>query len=150
MIVKIDNKKIEISKEIYSIFQVSYKIEAELLQATNFPPLNRTTTEFLDSSNTFYAYYIKKHIAGVIEIDDNSKSTHIQSLVVYPKYFRQGIAKQLVQFVLDSYTSKLFTVETGLDNKPAIKLYTGFNFQETKQWNTNHEVRKIRFEKENK
>ena len=150
MIVKIDNKKIEISKEIYSIFQVSYKIEAELLQATNFPPLNRTIAEFLDSSNAFYAYYIKKHIAGVIEIDDNNQSTHIQSLVVYPKYFRQGIAKQLVQFVLDSYVSKQFTVETGLDNKPAIKLYTGFNFQETKQWNTNHGVRKIRFEKENK
>ena len=147
MIVKIDNKKIEISKDIYSIFQVSYKIEAELLKVINFPPLNRTTTEFLGSSNAFYAYYIKEHIAGVIEIDDNGKSTHIQSLVVYPKYFRQGIAKQLVQFVLDSYTSKLFTVETGLDNKPAIRLYKKFGFQETKQWDTNHKVRKIRFEK---
>ena len=147
MIIKIDNKKIEISKEIYSIFQASYKIEAKLLQATDFPPLKRTISEFLDSSNAFYAYYIKKHIAGVIEVDDNSKSTHIQSLVVYPKYFRQGIAKKLVQFILDSYTSKLFTVETGLANQPAIKLYTGFDFQETKQWNTTHGVRKIRFEK---
>ena len=150
MIIKIDNKGAQISKEIYSIFQASYKIEAKLLQATKFPPLNRTTAEFLDSNNSFYAYYIKKHIAGVIEIDDNSKSTHLQSLVVYPKYFRQGIAKQLVQFVLDSYTSKLFTVETGLDNKPAIKLYKRFGFQEIKQWDTNHEVRKIRFEKRNR
>ena len=86
-------------------------------------------------------------MAGIIEIDDNSKSTHIQSLVVYPKYFRQGIAKQLVQFILDSYTSKLFTVETGLANQPAIKLYTGFDFQKTKQWDTSHRVRRIRFEK---
>ena len=147
MIIKIDNKKIEISKEIYSIFQASYKIEAELLQATNFPPLNRTISEFSNSNNSFYANYLDNDIAGVIEVDDNGESTHIQSLVVYPKYFRQGIAKQLVQFVLDSYVSKQFTVETGLDNKPAIKLYTRFNFQETKQWNTNHGVRKIRFEK---
>ena len=138
---------LEISKEIHSIFQASYKIEAKLLQATDFPPLKRTISEFSDSNNSFYAYYLEKDIAGVIEIDDNSKSTHIQSLVVYPKYFRQGIAKQLVQFVLDSYTSKLFTVETGLDNKPAIQLYTSFDFEKIKQFNTNHGVRKIRLKK---
>ena len=147
MIVKIDNKKIEISKEIYSIFQASYKIEAELLKAINFPPLNRTTTNLLDCNNVFYAYYLKKDIAGVIEVDHNSESTNIQSLVVSPKYFRQGIAKQLVQFVLDSYTSKLFTVETGLDNKPAIKLYNSFDFEELKKFDTNHGVRKIRLKK---
>ena len=62
MISKIDNKKIEIAKEIYSIFQTSYKIEAELLQATNFPPLNRTTTNIVDCNNTFYAYYLEKDI----------------------------------------------------------------------------------------
>ena len=147
MILKIDNKKIEISKEIYSIFQASYKIEAELLQATDFPPLKRTISEFSNSNNSFYAYYIDKDMSGVIEVENNSESTHIQSLVVYPKYFRQGIAKQLVQFVLDSYTSKLFTVETGLNNTPAIKLYTSFDFEEIKQFNTNHGVRKIQLVK---
>ena len=98
MISKIDNKKIEIAEKIYSIFQTSYKIEAKLLQATNFPPLNRTTTNLLNCNNTFYAYYLEKDIAGVIEIDHNSESTHIQSLVVCPKYFRQGVGRNLVQF----------------------------------------------------
>ena len=147
MILKIDNKKIEISKEIYSIFQASYKIEAELLQATDFPPLKRAVSEFSNSNNSFYAYYIDKDMSGVIEVENNSESTHIQSLVVYPKYFRQGIAKQLIQFVLDSYTSKLFTVETGLANQPAVKLYTSFDFEKIKQFNTNHGVRKIRLKK---
>ena len=147
MIVKIDNKKIEISKEIYSIFQASYKIEAELLKVTDFPPLKRIVTDFLGCNNVFYAYYIGNDIAGVIEVDDNSESTHIQSLVVSPKYFRQGIAKQLVQFVLDSYTSKVVTVETGLDNKPAIQLYTSFDFEESKQFDTTHGVRKIQLKK---
>ena len=147
MITKVDNKKVEISKDIYSIFQASYKVEAKLLKATNFPPLKRTITNFLSCNNMFFAYYLGKDIAGLVEVDDNSESTHIQSLVVYPQYFRKGIAKQLVQFVLDSYTSRLFTVETGLDNKPAIKLYKRFGFQETKQWDTSHGVRKIRFEK---
>ena len=50
-------------------------------------------------------------------------------------------------FVPFYYQSKVFTVETGLVNQPAIKLYKGFGFQETKQWETDHGVRKIRFEK---
>jgi ribosomal protein S18 acetylase RimI-like enzyme len=41
------------------------------------------------------------------------------------------------------------TVETGLDNKPAIALYESFGFKEVKQYDTDHGIRKIRFETEN-
>jgi len=44
------------------------------------------------------------------------------------------------------FSSKVFTVETGLENIPASKLYTSFHFKEVKQWDTDHGVRKIRFE----
>ena len=147
MIIKLDNKKIKVSKEIHSIFQASYKIEATLLQATNFPPLERTIFELSVSRNSFYGHYLNKDLSAVIEIDNNSESTHIQSLAVHPRHFRKGIAKQLIQFILDYYRSKIFTVETGLRNKPAIELYTSFNFKESKQFDTNHGVRKIRLNK---
>ena len=73
-------------------------------------------------------------------------STHIQSLVVYPKFFRQGIGKSLVQFVFEKYKSKIFSVETGLANQPAINLYSAFGFEEVKKWDTEHNVIKIRLE----
>ena len=100
----------------------------------------------MNSNNAFFAYHLDKKMLGAIEID-NATSTHIQSLVVHPNIFRQGIGKKLISFVLDHYTSKLFTVETGIANYPAIKLYRQFNFQETKQWDTDHGIRKIRFER---
>ena len=103
-------------------------------------------SEFLNSNDTFHAYYLSQNIAGVIEIQNNQDITHIQSLVVYPKYFRQGIARKLVQFILDTYHSSIFTVETGVKNIPAVKLYQSFNFKEKKKWDTDHGVRKIRFE----
>ena len=145
MIVKIDHKNSAIAKNIYSIFQASYKVEAKLLKAADFPPLKRTIAEFPVSNNVFYGYYKDDNLVGVIEIESSTSSTHIQSLVVDPKYFRKGIARELVNFILINYTSKIFTVETGVDNHPAIKLYTSFNFQEVKQWNTDHGIRKIRF-----
>jgi len=147
MILHINNKENKIAEEIRTIFQVSYAVEAKMLKAVDFPPLQRTVSQFLKSDSEFYAYYLTKNIAGVIEIENDEDSTHIQSLVVYPKYFRNGIGRKLVQFILDNYTAKIFTVETGIDNYPAIKLYTSFGFQEQKQWDTNHGVRKVRFEK---
>jgi ribosomal protein S18 acetylase RimI-like enzyme len=142
-----NNKENKIAEEIRAIFQASYTVEAKMLKAVDFPPLKRTAAQFLKSDSEFYAYYLIENIAGVIEIENNEDLTHIQSLVVYPKYFRNGIGRKLVQFILDTYKSKIFTVETGVDNHPAIKLYKSFGFQEQKQWDTNHGVRKVRFEK---
>ena len=147
MIEKIDNKRNQIALEIRRIFQASYAIEAKMLKAIDFPPLKRTISQFIDSNSEFYAYYMKQNIAGLIEISSNQSITHIQSLVVYPKYFRQGIGKKLVMFVLDTYTSTDFTVETGIDNHPAIKLYISLGFEEQNQWDTNHGIRKIKFKK---
>ena len=146
MIIRINNKENKIAEEIRAIFQMSYTVEAEILKAVDFPPLQRTVSQFLNSNSKFYAYYLMKNIAGVIEIENDEGLTHIQSLVVYPKYFRNGIGSKLVQFILNTYKSKVFTVETGIDNHPAIKLYKSFGFQEQAQWDTNHGVRKVRFE----
>ena len=52
-----------------------------------------------------------------------------------------------MEFVLDLFDSKLFVVETGVENGPATELYRKLDFIEVKQWDTNHGVRKIKFEK---
>jgi ribosomal protein S18 acetylase RimI-like enzyme len=147
MIEKLLNKEIDISNKIRSVFQVSYAVEAKLLNATDFPPLKRSLESYLKSDNEFFGYLKNKELAGVIEINHNKDFTHIQSLVVNPKFFRQGIARKLMEFVLDSFDSELFVVETGVENGPATELYRKFDFIEVKQWDTNHGVRKIKFEK---
>jgi len=147
VIVKINNKKGGIAVQIQNIFRSSYAVEAKLLNAVDFPPLKRTLSQFLNSDTVFYAYYINKNIVGVVEVENNKDLTHIQSLVVCPKYFRRGVGRKLVLFVLRSYSTKSFTVETGLGNFPAIKLYVGLGFEKQDQWNTDHGVIKARFKK---
>lgn len=146
MIIKLDHKKNSVATVIYSVFQVSYAIEAEILKAVNFPPLKRTITNFLECDTDFFGYMIDDHATAVIEINTNELAVHIQSLVVDPKYFRRGIGCKLVQYVLDKYENRVITVETGLENTPAIKLYESLGFKEIKQWDTDHGVRKVRFE----
>lgn len=146
MIKKLDNRDIETSKKIHSVFQVSYRIEADILNAIDFPPLKRPIENFINSKTLFFGYLKNEELAGVIEINHNDEFTHINSLVVDPKFFRQGVARQLIEFVFETFESNLFMVETGLENGPATELYKKFGFKEVKQWDTDHGVRKIRFE----
>ncbi len=147
MIKKLPNKEIETARNIRSVFQVSYAVEAKLLKANNFPPLQRKIEGFINSENDFFGYFENEELAAVIEIDHNKDSTHIQSLVVAPKFFRQGIGRKLVEFVFNFYKSDLFTVETGVENGPATRLYRKYGFIEIKQYETEHDIRKVRFEK---
>jgi len=81
MIQKLDNKNRAVSKKIRAVFQASYAIEAELLNAKNFPPLQRTLEEFLESNTAFFGVLKNDEFAGVIEISEYHSHTHINSLV---------------------------------------------------------------------
>ena len=145
MIKKLDHTNLAIATKMSAIFQVSYAVEAKLLNAVNFPPLQRPLESYIESTTTFFGYHIKDEIVGIIEVSSKEKRTHINSLVVSPRFFRQGIGRNLIDYTLQNFSSKIFTVETGLENIPASKLYTSFHFKEVKQWDTDHGVRKIRF-----
>jgi len=150
MIEKLKNSNLETAKKMRLIFQASYKVEAKLLNATNFPPLKRPLENYTESNTEFYGYSTNKVLAAVVEIDTNNDYLLIRSLVVHPNFFRQGIAGKLLTFVFETFKSNLFVVETGLENGPATKLYEKFGFVEVHQWDTNHGIRKIKFEKRTK
>ena len=145
MIKKLDHTNLAIATKMRVVFQESYAVEAKLLNAVNFPPLQRPLQSYIESTTTFFGYHIKDEIVGIIEVSSKEQTTHINSLVVSPHFFRQGIGKELMDYILQNFSSKVFTVETGLKNIPASKLYTSFHFKEVKQWDTDHGVRKIRF-----
>ena len=148
MIKKIQNSDSETAKKIQKVFLKSYAVEAKILEATDFPPLKRPFESYVKSDNDFIAFFKGQEIAGITEIKINAKSVYIQSLVVHPDYFRQGIADQLLEFVFSTYSTPLFTVETGVNNHPAVRLYLKKGFKEVKQWDTDFGIRKVRFEKQ--
>ena len=147
MIRKLAHNKKEVAQEMQDLFRTSYAVEADLLGAKDFPPLKRKLESYMHSSNTFYGYFSAGVLAAATEIDASAETTHIQSLVVHPDYFRRGIGSSLVNFVFDSYPTQVFTVETGAANDPATELYRKHGFREILQYDTDHGVRKVRFEK---
>ena len=148
MIALIEHTQKDKAEEIRAVFQISYKVEAELLGATSFPPLSRPLEEFYSCPNDFVGYYEDHKLVAVVEMKKEEDSMHIQSLVVDPAYFRRGIARKLIEFVLQHYPIKQFTVETGKENGPARKLYESFGFELLKTYTAEEGILKVRYQKQ--
>jgi len=148
MIALIKHSQKDQAQDIRQVFQVSYKVEAELLGATSFPPLSRPLEDFYSCPNDFVGYYEDEMLVAVVEMKIEAESMHIQSLVVDPAYFRRGIARKLIDFVLQHYAVPYFTVETGKENGPARKLYESFGFQLIKTYTAEEGILKVRYQKQ--
>jgi ribosomal protein S18 acetylase RimI-like enzyme len=147
MIKKLDHRSIGVSEKIRSIFQESYAVEAKLLKAKDFPPLQRDIDGFINSDAEFYGYYKNQEMAAVIEIKSKGDATDICSLVVAPKFFRQGIAQYLISYLFDALDSVVYTVETGAANEPAVRFYKKNGFVEIGYYNAEFDIKKVRFER---
>jgi ribosomal protein S18 acetylase RimI-like enzyme len=146
MIEKVNHKREEVAEQLYTIWQASYLVEKEMIGAEVFPPLDRLVHDFQGAENVFYAYVINHEFTGVIEVAQIEDYIHLQSLVVHPAHFKKGIATVLIKHVMETHTSAKYSVETGYENVPAKRLYESFEFRETKVYDTDYGVKKIRFE----
>ena len=143
MIKKLDNSNEDVSAQIFTIFQNSYKVEAQLIDVLDFPPLSRSAKDIENSKTLFYGFSENKCLAGIIEVSIKGKHLAIDSLTVDPKYFRKGIAGKLISYVLDAFEITEATVETAVVNEPAIILYKKHGFVEFKRWTPSHGIQKL-------
>jgi len=143
MIIKLENSNEDIANEIYTIFQNSYKVEAQLIDVPVFPPLLRSAKDIVISKTDFYGFSDNNVLAAIIEIKIENKQVEINSLTVDPKHFRKGIAGKLISFVLDTFEFSDAVVETAVVNKPAINLYKKYGFVEFKRWTPSHGIEKL-------
>lgn len=143
MITKLDNLDGHVARQIFTVFQRAYQIEAQLIGTLNFPPLSRTVDHIKASTTQFYGFSEGKCLAAVIEIAIDNEHLAIDSLTVDPDYFRKGIANKLIHHVLDNIDFSVATVETAVVNTPAIALYKKHGFVGFKRWTPAHGIEKI-------
>ena len=132
MINKIDITDPKLAKEVLNIQISSYKVEAELIDFYEIPPLKDSIDTLQQCGETFYGYYLDEELCGVISIKVEKCVMDIHRLMVHPKHFRKGIAKMLLNFI-ESNENGITTiiVSTGSKNTPAIHFYEKSGFSKT-------------------
>ena len=143
MIKKLEHSNEELARQIYKVFQRSYKIEAELIGTHDFPPLSRSIHGIKNANTFFYGLYEADRLAGVIEVAIRGEHLEIDSLTVDPMYFKKGIGSQLINYVLTQFEYTTAIVETAVVNEPAINLYKKHGFVVFKQWTPSHGIPKV-------
>lgn len=149
MITKLNNCNEDVAKQIFNIFQSSYKIEAQLIGVQVFPPLLRSAKDIEHAKTFFYGFSENNCLAAIIEIDIEDKLLKIDSLTVHPNYFRKGIANKLISYVFEKNDFSQAHVETAVVNIPAINLYEKHGFAEFKRWTPPHGIEKTAMSLEN-
>ncbi len=124
VIKKLDLKNSNIAGMVLEIQQVSYNIEARMINFYDIPPLNDSIDSLQSCDELFYGFYSEDRLAGIISFKQTDTLIDIYRLAIHPDYFRRGIADSLVDFVLNISTrTKKVLVSTGMENIPAVSLY---------------------------
>jgi len=149
MIELLDHYSESVAKQIYDVFQPSYKVEAGLVGVDDFPPLRRKASDIQGSSSQFLGHRIGVDLAAVVEYVHGGENLSIDSLVVHPQYFRRGLASQLLHALLDRVQWQIACVETAAANGPALVLYQKLGFSESKRWKTADGIEKVQLMQRN-
>jgi ribosomal protein S18 acetylase RimI-like enzyme len=121
------------AEEVLSVQIPSYKVEAELIECSDIPPLKDTVDTLQKCGETFFGYYLNEGLCGAISLKDENNTIDIHRLIVHPDHFRKGIAQKLLEFIERIEGIKSLIVSTGSKNTPAINFYEKNGFKKVNQ-----------------
>ncbi|MCM3004245.1 GNAT family N-acetyltransferase [Priestia koreensis] len=135
-----------VAEQVLAIQLRAYALEASLLNYPDLPPLKDSVHTLQHVNETFYGYVKDNELAGVISIEDDQYSYTICRVAVSPKFHRQGIAQDLLNFIQERYSTTL-VVTTGVANTPAVRFYEKNGFQEARRFYTPDGLELVTFSK---
>jgi ribosomal protein S18 acetylase RimI-like enzyme len=149
LIKKIDITNLKLAEEVLNIQIPSYKVEAEIIDFYDIPPLKDTVYTLKQCGETFFGYYLKEELCGVISIKVENGIIDIHRLMVHPKHFKKGIAESLLDFIEnDNEGLETIIVSTGSKNTPAVTFYLKNGFSKTEEISITERLSITSFKKE--
>ncbi|SCG84373.1 UPF0157 protein [Proteiniborus sp. DW1] len=148
MIRRLDLNDIVTAEAVLDLQKASYKVEAEILNFYEIPPLKDTIKSLQECDEIFYGYYINDVLAGIISYKVIEDILDIHRVAVHPRFFRMGIAGRLISFVekIHRNINKL-VVCTGAKNLPAVNLYLKNGYKKVKDIEISEGIYISEFEK---
>lgn len=131
MITKLNREDRGMLEQMIRVQRAAYEVEAGLIGTRMIPPLNETIEELaVVTDEDFFGFVMDGELMGFVATMDESPYLRISRMVVDPRFFKNGIGKALVLYVLNHRKpGQPVIVSTGEKNEPARRLYERFGFQ---------------------
>lgn len=139
----LDHRDPQVAATIHALLQRSYRVEAELMGITEFPPLQRTLNQVRQVGTEFRGCWFERELTAAVELKPSGSQLEICSLVVDPNYFRRGLASLLLRHILSRPGFSTVVVETAAANLPALALYRSHGFRLNRHWTTAEGIAKV-------
>jgi ribosomal protein S18 acetylase RimI-like enzyme len=148
MIKRINILDTSLAKKILILQRKAYFIECELIKYYDIPSLKENLPQLMLSLESFIVFEQGFDILGMLSYEIQDDVLTICRLTTDPKYFRQGIAEELMRYIDKIECVKCVKVSTALLNFPAIKFYEKLGFLEISQSVIDDKLVLIHFKKE--
>ena len=114
---------------VLELQRVSYRVEADLL-GVEIPPMRETLVELQACAEVFHGWRESGVLAGFVSHKLIGDVLDVHRVAVHPAFFRRGIARSLLAFVLKlERNATCAIVQTGSLNAPAHRLYESLGFR---------------------
>jgi ribosomal protein S18 acetylase RimI-like enzyme len=132
----VDHTVESVARAIHAVQMSAYAQEARLLGVLQFPPLARTVEDVRVGTESFLGVHVGGQLVGSVSVEPDPEYTgmSIASLTVAPAFQRRGIATALMVEVLQRHGAGCLTVQTGMRNAPALRLYERLGFVRVRRW----------------
>ncbi len=116
-------------EQLWFLQHTAYRIEAERAGFQHVPPILETMSQLQSSEQNYIGFFHEECLWGALSYVIDDTSLTICRLMVDPEHFRQGIAFQLIEHIIEtSHQIQEFIVYTGAKNTAAVQLYQKHGF----------------------
>jgi len=113
------------------MFQIAPMQEADLLSVLEIENLSfalpKSESIFREDEHKYLVAKDNDKVLGYIGIEDIAGEKHIINMAVHQDFRRKGIAKKLIEAVLND--EDVFFLEVRVSNQPAQNLYEKYDFE---------------------
>ncbi len=121
---------------IHELMKAAYEVEATLIRAVDFPPLQRTSEQIASATTQFFGVHQGEKLVAVVEVNSNCDPHWFDAVAVHPHHFRKGLATQLLHGVQEQFPGQAWRVQTSVKNQPALQLYRQLGFRLQRRFRT--------------
>ena len=143
-------RPVDLTQEAPALLELqraAYQVEADLIGFQGIPALYESLEELQSTPETFYGTYQNQVLIGAVSYRLRDTILDIHRLVVAPNYFRQGIARGLLEYLFKAHADiEKSVVQTGSQNAPALALYQSLGFTIQAEIALSKDIKVTRFE----